>query len=124
MHTILWILQIVLAVAMLGAGLMKTMKSRAELQPKMAWVKDFTDQQVRLIGLAEIVGAVGLVVPAYTGILPILTPIAAAALTVLMVGAVAVHIKLKEGPMAVPGAVLAGIGAFVTIGRLVLVPLS
>lgn len=124
MHTTLWILQIVLAVAMLGAGLMKTMKSRAELEPKMAWVKDFSDQQVRLIGLAEFLGAVGLVVPAYTGILPILTPIAASALTVLMVGAVAVHIRLKEGPMAVPAAVLAGIGAFVTVGRLVLVPLS
>jgi len=124
MNTVIWICQAILAAAMLGAGLMKIMKSRAELEPKMGWVRAFTDSQVQLIGIAEVVGAVGLIVPALTGILPILTPIAAAALAVLMAGGAATHVKLKEAPMAAPALVLGALAVFIAVGRFVLVPLS
>lgn len=122
MHTALWIAQALLAAAMLGAGLMKLMKTREELAPKMRWVDSYEPGQIRLIGLAEVLGAVGLIVPAALGLLPILVPIAAVALLILMIGAAATHLKLHES--AVPPLVLAAIAVFVAVGRFALVPLA
>jgi len=93
MNIFLWILQAVLAAAFLGAGLMKLSQPKSKLQENMGWVEDFSDNAVKGIGAAEVLGAIGLILPAATGIAVILTPIAAAALAVTMVGAVIVHIK-------------------------------
>jgi len=125
MNTLLWVLQALLSAAMVMAGILKMMKSRAELAPKMAWVNAFTDQQVKLIGLAELLGGIGVVVPAATGILPILTPIAASALAFIMGGAVATHMRLKEGRASlIPASVLGMLALVVAVGRFVIVPLS
>jgi uncharacterized membrane protein YphA (DoxX/SURF4 family) len=92
-----WILQIVLAVAFLGAGLLKLVRPRRALvDAGMGWAQDFSDGGVRLIGLLEVVGAVGLVLPRLTGIAPILTPLAAIGLALVMAGAVVVHVRRKE----------------------------
>ncbi len=81
----------------------------------MKWAKTWSDGNVKLLGLAEILGGIGLIVPQVTGILPILTPIAAVCLVVLMIGAVKTHVDLKEP--AVPPAILALLGVFVALGR-------
>jgi uncharacterized membrane protein YphA (DoxX/SURF4 family) len=92
-----WILQIVLAVAFLGAGLLKLVRPRrALIDGGMGWAQDFSDGGVRLIGLLEVVGAVGLVLPRLTGIAPVLTPLAALGLALVMAGAVVVHVRRKE----------------------------
>lgn len=103
MKKLIWTLQILLALAMAGAGIMKLTKAPADLRadPAMAWANDFTDTQIRLIGAAEFAGAVGLVAPAATGIAVFLTPLAAALLGVLMGGAVWTHIRRDE-PFIVP----------------------
>ena len=93
MNTALWIVQFVLAVAFLGAGGLKLAKSREELEPRMDYVEDMTDTQVKVTGVVEVLGALGLVLPALTGIAPILTPVAAAGLVVVMVVAAALHVK-------------------------------
>jgi uncharacterized membrane protein len=68
---------------------------------------------LRLIGLAEILGAIGLVLPAAVHIAPILVPLAAVGLALVMAGAAAVHARRKEAPMVVMNAVLLVLAVFV-----------
>lgn len=65
-----------------------------------------------MIGLAEVLGAVGLIVPWATRIVPVLTPVAAVGLAVLMAGAAQTHRRRKE-----PAIVLAIIAAVIAVGR-------
>jgi hypothetical protein len=120
MNLALWIVQGLLAVAMGMAGAFKTVTPREKLAEKMHWAKTWTDANVKLLGLAEVLGAVGLVVPGVTGILPVLVPVAAVCLAILMGGAVKTHLDLKE-PVA-PAAVLGLLCLFVAVGRFALVP--
>jgi uncharacterized membrane protein YphA (DoxX/SURF4 family) len=96
MNTLVWIVQVVLALGFLMAGAMKLTQPRAKLAPQMGWVEDFTDTQVKGIGLVEVAGALGLVLPGATDIAPILTPLAAAGLVVVMIGAAATHLRRHE----------------------------
>ncbi|MCO4768994.1 MAG: DoxX family protein [Deltaproteobacteria bacterium] len=118
MTTTLWVLQGLLAFAFTGAGTMKLMKSRAELAEKMGWVEDFSEGQIKTIGALEGLGALGLILPVALGILPILTGVAAACLTLTMVGATAVHLKRGEFGESAPGAVLGLLSAFVAYSHL------
>lgn len=93
----LWILNALLALAFLGAGSMKLFRGTEALKGAgMLWIDDFAAPAVKLIGAAEIVGALGLILPLLTGVAPVLTPIAAVALAVLMIGAVVVHARRSE----------------------------
>lgn len=93
----LWIINAVLALLFLAAGGMKAVKSKAALaESGMGWTEDYSAASIRLIGIAEVLGALGLILPLATGIAPILTPIAAAALAVIMIGATATHARRKE----------------------------
>jgi uncharacterized membrane protein YphA (DoxX/SURF4 family) len=114
----LWIIQGLLAAAFAGAGAMKLVKSKTALDanPRMGWAKDFTAAQVHLIGLAEVAGAIGLIVPSALNVVPVLTPVAAACLLALMLGAAAVHVRRKEPP--VPPLVLGALALAVAIGRI------
>lgn len=97
MNVVAWILQIVLAVAFLGAGGMKLARPKPALvSAGMGYAEDFSDSSVKLIGAVEVIGAIGLILPWLTGIAPILTPIAAVGLALVMAGAVVVHIRRKE----------------------------
>ncbi len=115
MNIALWIAQGLLAFAMLGAGAFKLVTPHAKLAEKMRWALTWPPARVKLLGLAEALGAAGLIVPQVTGIVPILTPIAALCLLVLMAGAVKTHLDLKE-PIA-PAAVLTALCALVALGR-------
>jgi len=117
MNVVLWILQAVLAAAFLGAGLMKLSQPKDKLKEKMGWVEDFSDNAVKGIGAAEVLGAIGLILPAATGIAVILTPIAAAALTVTMAGAAIVHFRRGEQSQMPPSVVLGILALVVAIFR-------
>ena len=96
-----WIVAGLAALAFFGAGLMKLIRPIAALREAgMGWVDDYSSTTVRLIALAEVVGAIGLILPMCTGIVPILSPIAGVALAVIMAGAVAVHVRRRESPIA------------------------
>jgi len=123
MNIALWIVQILLALIFLMAGVMKLMRTREDLSDKMAWVDDFGDSHIKLIGALEILGAIGLVLPAATGILPLLTPLAALGLALTMLGAAYTHIRRGEYPMTIMNVVLLLMALFVAYGRFVLVPL-
>jgi uncharacterized membrane protein YphA (DoxX/SURF4 family) len=117
MNIVLWIVQIVLAAAFVLAGVMKSTRAKEKLQPSLPWVEDFSLGTIRLIGVAELLGGLGLVLPAATGIAPVLTPIAATCLAVVMVLAAITHIRRKEPSGVAVNAVLFLLAAFVAWGR-------
>jgi uncharacterized membrane protein len=116
MATILGILQGLLAFAMFGAGFFKLSTPYDKLVEKMVWAKTWPPGRVKLLGLAEVLGAAGLVLPWVTGLLPILIPVAALCLLILMLGAVRTHIVHRESIVA--PAVLAVFAVVVALGRL------
>lgn len=115
----LWIVNGLLALAMLGGGFMKLVTPKAALAEKgMAWTDDFSAGTIKAIAALEVVGALGLILPLLTGILPILTPLAGTGLAIIMIGATVVHLRRKE-PFT-PALVLALLGiASAVLGFLV-----
>lgn len=94
-----WIVSGLVALVFLAAGTMKLARPKEALVASgLAWTEDFTEPTVKAIGAAEVLGAIGIVLPALTGIAPILSPIAASALALVMVGAIVVHVRRKENP--------------------------
>jgi uncharacterized membrane protein YphA (DoxX/SURF4 family) len=95
---IMWAIQIFLAVAFGAAGTMKLVRSKAQLaaNPHMGWVHSVPEAQIKLLGVAEVLGAIGLVAPMATGIAPSLTRPAAVCLAALMGGAVATHMNWRS----------------------------
>ncbi|GIE33368.1 hypothetical protein Ait01nite_064130 [Actinoplanes italicus] len=118
MNVVLWIIAALLAAAFLGAGAMKLIQPKEKLAASgLAWTEDFTAGQIKTIGALEVLGAIGLILPAVLDVLPILVPVAAAGLAVTMIGAVVVHVRRGEGPGAVPAAVLLVLSLVVAWGR-------
>lgn len=123
MNVALWIAQGLLAAMFLMAGIMKLSKPKSELREKVGdWVDSVSDSGLKLIGLVEFLGAIGLVLPMVLDIVPILSPIAGIGLAVTMLGAMGLHIKRKEFNKLGMNVVLLAMAAFVAIGRLILVP--
>jgi hypothetical protein len=106
LNKLIWTLQILAALAFGAGGGMKLVTAPADLRanPAMGWATDFSDGAIRAIGAAEVAGAVGLLVPAATGIAPLLTPAAGVGLAMLMGGAAYTHLQRNEP--AVPPIVL------------------
>lgn len=123
MNTAVWIVQILLALAFLMAGFMKATQPIEKLKAQMKWVESVPPNGVRGIGTVEVLAAVGLILPALTGILPWLTPVAAVGLVLTMIGAMILHIRRGEGAHIAPNIVLLALAAFVAYGRFVAVPL-
>ncbi len=125
MNIALWIVQGVLAAIFLMTGSMKLFREKDTLKEMgMAYVEDFSQSQLRLIGAVEILGAMGLILPALVGILPVLTPFAGVGLVLVMVGAAYTHLRRAESQMIVVNLVLLAMAAFVAYGRFLLVPFS
>jgi len=119
MNITLWILQGLLAAAMLMAGGMKATQGKAKLSadPKMAWVEDFSDSSVRGIGALEIAGAAGLILPWGLNIAQVLTPLAALGLAATMVGALMVHVRRNETSAIVPPLMMGIVAIIIAVGR-------
>lgn len=115
LNTALWIVQGFVAIVVMLAGVTKLSLPRENLAKKMHWAAAWPRGRIKLLGLAEIAGAVGLVVPAATGIAPLLTPIAAVCVGVLMAGAVRTHRQLRES--FAPAAVIGALCIFIAAGR-------
>jgi VIT1/CCC1 family predicted Fe2+/Mn2+ transporter len=117
-NTYLWIAAGFAAACALGAALLKLTTPRERIIEKgLLWAEDFTDTQVKLIGVAELLGAIGLIVPPLINTAEILTPVAASCLALLWAGAVATHVRRKELKEIVPGAALVALAVFVAVGR-------
>jgi uncharacterized membrane protein len=122
MDTALWILQILLALAFVGAGL-NHVTQRNRGSGRAAWMLAVPKSLLATIGILEIAGAAGLVLPSATGIAIWLTPLAAALLALVVVFAAVFHLRRDgEAMNAAMNLVIAALAAFVAYGRLVLAP--
>ncbi len=126
MNIALWILQGLLAVLFLMAGLMKASKSKDALKERggehMNWVDDVSAGTVKLIGILELLAGIGLILPQLTGILPWLTPLAAVGLVLTMIGALTVNVRHGNRLAVVENIVLLLLAGFVAYGRFLLIP--
>jgi hypothetical protein len=98
MNTALWIIAGVLATGFLVSGAIKLLISREKLAraPGGGWALDFSAGFVKALGAIEVLGAVGLILPALLDIRPVLVPLAALGLAVIMTGAAVVECRRRE----------------------------
>lgn len=119
MNIALWIGQALLALVFAWSGYQKgTQPKERLLASGQTGVRAYSVPFIRFIAAAEALGALGLVLPWMTHIAPILTPLAAIGLGVIMLGAAYAHAKLHELRNVVANFALLGICAFVVVGRM------
>ncbi|WP_306325186.1 DoxX family protein [Streptomyces venezuelae] len=100
MNVAYWIVAGLLALFYLYGGGLKVVRSRERLLPMMAWVDGTPLPVVRGIGVIEVLGAIGLLLPPLTGIAPWLAPAAAIGFVVLQIGATGVHLRRGDRRIA------------------------
>jgi uncharacterized membrane protein YphA (DoxX/SURF4 family) len=120
MNRALWVVQILLAALFLFAGVMKLVLPLE----KMAGPVEFPGWFLRSIGVAEILGGVGLILPALLRIKPGLTPLAAVGLVIIMTGAVVITLPSMGVAQALIPLIVGLLAAFIAYGRWRLVPLT
>jgi uncharacterized membrane protein len=119
MNIVLWIDQVILAFIFIIAGVLKATTSKDKLLKQLPWVVDYSFGTVKFIGISEFLGGIGLIVPWMTGIVPVLTPIAAIGICIIMALALASeHLKKKEYKEVAFNTVLLILAAIVAVGRL------
>ncbi|HEX8659870.1 MAG TPA: DoxX family protein [Hymenobacter sp.] len=117
LNAILWIVQVLLAAIFLMAGFMKLSQPIDQLATSLPWVTQVPSALVRFIGLAEVLGGLGLLLPSLLRIQPRLTVLAAWGLVLVMLLASAFHLSRGESMMVGPNLVIAALAAFVAWGR-------
>jgi uncharacterized membrane protein len=115
MNTALWIAQALVAVVVALTGTAKLVFPREQLARRMHWAAEWPRGRIKLLGLAEMAGAAGLILPGATGIAPLLTPLAAVCLAILMAGAIRTHQRLGES--FVPAVVVSALCLAIAVGR-------
>ena len=113
MNIALWIIQALLAALFLFAGGMKLITPIEEMTKQIAMPGWF----LRFIGVAEVLGAIGLILPWLFRVRPGLTPLAAAGLSVIMIGATVVTMIIGDIPTALIPFMTGGLSVFVAYGR-------
>jgi uncharacterized membrane protein YphA (DoxX/SURF4 family) len=100
---------------------MKTFQT-ARAKGQFPWAKNRSDGFVRFVGVSELLGSFGLILPIFTGILPWLTPIAAVGLSLIQLLAIFTeHLPKKEYNIIPMNLVLLALSIFIVIGRWTLV---
>jgi hypothetical protein len=119
MNLALWIVAGLLAVVYLAAGVGKLVvpKEKLAAAPGGGWVDDFSAGSVKAIGLVEALAALGLILPAVTGVAPVLVPLAALGLVLLMGGAAVVRLRRHEVTPLVADLAYLVLAGFVAWGR-------
>ena len=122
MNIVLWALQVLTALAFGGHGFLMISGPR-RMAERVPWVGSLPAPVVRFLGLLEILGAIGVIVPAATGVLPSLTVAAAGGLVAMMLLAMLFHVVRREWPNIGLNFVLGALAFAVAYGRLVIEPL-
>ena len=124
LHITLWIAQVILAAKFLMSGFMKLSQPIDQLSKMLPWAAQVPEALVRFIGVAEVLGAIGLILPSLLRIQPKLTPIAAVGLALVMLFAVVFHISRGETPMIGMNFILIAIAAYIAWGRFKKAPIT
>jgi hypothetical protein len=122
-NTVLWILQITLCLKFVSVAYTHGFRAdQTKMQPGMQRMGAVARPLLTFIALCAFLGGVGVILPAATGILTWMTPVAAALLALMMLLAVGFHVACRETPNSVVGLVLFALAAFVSYGRWVIAP--
>lgn len=124
MNIVLWVVQVLLALVFLFAGISKAVRPLDTLSKQMTWVPTMPPAFVRFVGVAEILAAIGLILPLATNILPGLTVAAAVGGLIVMIGAVILHAVRQEPEKALGNVPFLLIALLIVVGRLVFVPIA
>jgi putative oxidoreductase len=124
MNISLWIGQVLLALMLGMAGVLKLTTPIAELAIKMGWVNAIPEALVRFIGFSEILAAIGLILPSMLRIQPRLTVYAALGLALIMVLAIPLHISRGEFSGLPINFVILAISVFIAWGRAKMAPIA
>lgn len=122
LNATLWVVQVLLAVIFAMAGSAKCFQPLYLLAEGMPWVNDVSGNLVRFIGIVELLGAVGLLLPALTRVMPELTSLAAFGLAVTMALATGFHLMREEFSQAPMPLFLGLMAAFVAWARMGIAP--
>ncbi|WP_449395886.1 DoxX family protein [Devosia riboflavina] len=121
----LWVAQVVLAAVYVMAGFMKlTQPIDALVASGMTYAGDYPELLTRFIGTMEVLGAIGIILPTATRILPVLTPLAALGFSAIQVLAIGLHSTRGEFQVLPVNLVLLALSLFVLWGRLRKAPIS
>src|SRR5512143_1142049 len=116
MTTTLWLVQLLVGGAFAAAGAFKAF-AYERARARIPWVPAVPRRLVRFIGLAEVLGGAGLILPWASGVAPLLTPLAGLGLIVTMLLAAGFHAVRREPGAIVLNLVILALTAFVTWGR-------
>jgi hypothetical protein len=120
MQLAVWIVSAVLAAGFIGGAVVRATQPIERLRAlQLGWVGDLPRPLVLVISAFEVLGGLGLILPALTGILPILTPLAAVGLALIMLGGLVFHLRRREFANVPVTLVLAGLSTFVAVARFV-----
>jgi len=124
MNVALWVIQGILAAGYLLAGITKATQPVPTLAKTMMWVPSTPLPFVRFIGIAEVLGAIGLILPLVTGIAPWLTIAAAAGLVIVQIGAVGLHVSRGESSRLAVNVIFLLLALAIVVGRIAWVPIA
>jgi uncharacterized membrane protein YphA (DoxX/SURF4 family) len=117
MNLALWIVAGLLAIIFGFAGVGKMVLPKEKIARKEAWVEDWSASAIKTIGALEVLAAVGLILPAALDIAPLLVPLAALGLVLVMVGAFIVHLRRSEAKGMAGTLIYLALAGFVAWGR-------
>lgn len=120
----LWAAQILLAAMFLMSGVMKSTQPIEQLSAMMPWTADAPLALVRFIGISQLLGAIGLILPSLLRIKPQLTPLAALGLVIIMLLAAILHIAKGEFSAIGINIILGAVAGFITWGRYKKAPIT
>ncbi|MBL7829865.1 MAG: DoxX family protein [Saprospiraceae bacterium] len=123
LHIALWVVQSLLAIMFLMAGANKLFQSIPELAKMLPWVTQVPEGMVRFIGISELIGGLGLLLPSILRVKPNLTPYAAIGLAVIMLFATIFHIMQGETSVIAMPIIFMVMAVFVAWGRSKRVPI-
>ena len=97
MEIALWVGQILLVAIFLPSGILKSIKSKEYLvKTGQIWFANIPLSTIRVVGISEILGSIGSVLPWYLDIIPVLTPLSALGFIVIMLLAIRLHYKRSK----------------------------
>ena len=99
METIIWIFQVFLALVFVGAANMKLTSSVEKMIERKQLPPGGNPIPLRILGILELLGAIGILLPSLINVYPVLTPITAVCFCIVLIGAFAIHMKNKESKM-------------------------
>lgn len=126
MKIALWIVQVLVAIGFLGAGVGKIVTPYEAYVAVQPWAEAFSGATwlIPVIGIIEVLGAIGVIVPAATRIQPMLTPLAGLGLAITMLGAAVLHAARAEWGSLAPNFILMALALFIAYGRFKLRPIA